>query len=790
MLKISEKWLREWVSPDASVEEIAEQLTNAGLEVESVYRVGFPSTSVVVGEIREVTNHASIDGLFVCNVDDGSNIHQVVCGAPNTRVGLKTALVQVGGVIADGRQVSKQKIGGVESAGMLCSSAELGVGADAGRLLEFTADEVVGSSLSEMDQFDDTVIELDLTPNRGDCFCIRGVAREVALSNKLDFTDFSVEPVAATHAYEIPIQLADPTGCPRYLGRIIKNIDPEATTPDWMVQRLQNAGLRPVSPVVDVTNYVMLELGQPLHAFDLDLVRSGIVVRKAKGGEKLVLLDGQEVDLTPEVLLITDGTQPVAVAGVMGGEKSGIQATTKDIFVECAYFNPLSILGTARSFGIQTDASTRYERGVDYELQHRAMEQVTRLLLSIVGGEPGPVTDACADSYLPVPNEVQITFESMDRLIGESIDREEITDIFNRIGLKPRVGSDGWVTTSPSHRFDIQIKEDLIEEVVRVYGYNTVRSTNPVTKLRITDQLADTRTQHDLKHLLSQLGYFEAITYSFIDPSLNELFFPNIEAIGLVNPIAEDKASMRKSLIPGLLSSLRYNLDREQEIVRLFESGMCFRQLGNELQQDNYLSGVATGTLRPENWAAKSSTLDFYDIKGDLESLGESLGVEFDFASSVDFPSFLHPRQAALVSLDSTSIGYIGRLHPKIEREFKIPAVFAFELEVQSLLNRSQKTLRSISQYPAMRRDLAMLVDENVVAAEIEQLARLQLGDLLEKFTLFDLYTGEGIEKGKKSVAIGLTLRDPKKTLAEQRVNQLVDDLVQEFNGQLGAVQR
>ena len=787
-MKISEKWLRTWVDPPVSSDVLVDQLTNAGLEVDGVQEIGFECEDVVVAEITGVEVHPTANGLYVCNVDDGAGQHQVVCGAPNTRKGLLTAYARTGGSIINGTKIGTQSIHGVTSTGMLCSNVELGYGADGRKIVEFESTYQVGQALGDVLELDDLVLELDLTPNRGDCFSIRGVAREVAVANGLDHAEPSIDPVPAEHNDEIPIELEDAEGCPKYLGRIIRNIDPNAVTPDWMVQRLMSAGLRPIDPVVDVTNFVMLELGQPLHAFDLGLVSNGIKVRKAAKGETLVLLDGKEVTLDSNVLLITDGTKPVAIAGVMGGEDSGIQPDTTDIFIECAYFNPLSIIGTARSFGIQTDASTRYERGVDYALQERAMERVTRLLLDIVGGSPGPVTNACEETWMPKSQNVELLFATMDRLVGESIERETVTKVFDKLGLQPTQTDDRWITKVPSHRFDIQIKEDLVEELVRVYGYNRVQSRVPIQTLSVQDELAEKRTLYDVKHQLAQLGYFEAITYSFIAPEHDEMFLADIPSLSLENPISEDRARMRKSLIPGLLDTVRYNVDRNQDAIRVFECGMCFRQVGNELQQDTYLAAVLTGVPEPENWAQTHSDLDFFDLKGDVETLCERLGMVVEFTQPLQRPTYLHPGQTASLAIDGSEIGHLGKLHPAIATKFDInQPVFVFELQADSLLRRTQKTLDVVSPFPSMRRDFALLLDNDVPAVKVEQIARNELGEILEELLFFDVYRGEGIGEGKKSLAIGLTLRHPAKTLEEQTVNSLLSDLIAKFNEQLGA---
>ncbi|MEJ2088924.1 MAG: phenylalanine--tRNA ligase subunit beta, partial [Gammaproteobacteria bacterium] len=574
-MKFNESWLREWVDPGIPGDDLLEQLTMAGLEVDGIEPVAGEFDGVVVGVVREVAPHPNADKLSVCRVDDGESIHQVVCGAPNVRPDLVTAFAPVGAVLPQDFKIRKARLRDVESQGMLCSAAELALGDDHDGILELDGDLAPGENLRRALDLDDRTIDLDLTPNRGDCLGIRGLAREVGVLNNVPVTEPVVEPVAPTTDATFEVRLDDPAGCPRYLGRVISGVDITRPTPFWLKERLRRVGLRSIDPIVDATNLVMIELGQPMHAFDLNQLAGAIVVRKAADGETLTLLDGKEVRLDEDTLLITDQSGPVAIAGVMGGERSGVQTDTRDVFLECAFFHPLAVAGTARRYGLQTDASHRYERGVDFELQALAMERATRLLLDIVGGEPGPITEAVSRDHLPVAAEVALREARLNALLGVDIPPAEVDEALTRLGfelLAREETSEGirWTIRAPSHRFDIALEADLVEEICRIYGYNNVPSKLPVTALELRRVPLDRSSVSALKAQMIDLGYQEVITYSFIDPRLQDLLAPGEEPLVLTNPMSADQSVMRTSLFPGLIGALMANIARQHDRIRLF----------------------------------------------------------------------------------------------------------------------------------------------------------------------------------------------------------------------------
>ena len=592
----------------------------AGLEVDGVEGVAGEFTGVVVGRVESCEKHPDADKLSVCEVSDGEEVHQVVCGAPNVRAGLVTAFAKVGAVLPENFKIKKAKLRGVESKGMLCSPSELGIGDDHDGIMELSSELTVGQDLSAALHLNDVIVDVDLTPNRGDCLSLTGLAREVGVLNNLSVHYPQVDPVAAQIEDTFPVTIQQGEGCPRYLGRVIKGIDLTQPTPNWMVERLRRCGLRSIDPVVDVTNYVLIELGQPMHAFDLNQIHQGIVVRMAKSQEKLTLLDGQEVELDEQTLLITDGNGPVAIAGVMGGERSGVQTDTQDVFLECAYFAPLAIAGTARRYGLHTDASHRYERGVDHDLQHRAMERATQLLVDIVGGQVGPVVETVEANHLPVPNQVSVSAKRIDQLLGVHVTPEQVDEAFARLDFevnsRKAEGSDvQWTITAPSHRFDIAQEADLVEEVCRIYGYNNIPSKQPQTHLSLREVELTRSSEAQLKHRLAHLGFQEVITYSFIDPTLQDLLDPGVEPVALANPMSSEQSVMRTNLLPGLVHTAQTNRARQQDRVMLFELGLVFQPGAQGLAQPLVLGGLMWGQRQSEAWHQNSEEMDFYDIK-------------------------------------------------------------------------------------------------------------------------------------------------------------------------------
>ena len=792
-MKISEAWLRELVDPPVGRDELVQRLTMAGLKIESVEPVAGAFTDVVVAQVRDVKRHPDAEKLSVCVVWDGVTEHQVVCGAPNVRAGLETSFARVGATLPAGLKIGRSKLRGVESNGMLCSAAELGIGDDADGIMELHGDYRPGTPLREALKLDDVSIDIELTPNRGDCLSLRGIAREAGVLFQMRVGKADCAPVAATVADTFPVRLEDGEGCPRYLGRVIRGVNPGAQTPTWMKERLRRAGLRSIDPVVDVTNYVMLELGQPMHAFDLAVLNDAVVVRRARNGETLLLLDGREAALDSETLLITDGNGPIAIAGVMGGERSGISAGTTDVFLECAFFAPRAIAGTARRYGLQTDASQRFERGVDHGLQFAAMERATALLLGIVGGAPGPIVDTASPQHLPMPRAIELRHARLDLYVGETTDIDEVSGTFTRLEFQPQLergDDDVWSINVPSHRFDIEREVDLIEEVCRVRGYHRIPVRMPTTRLELGRLPLDQTPRGTLKRLLASLGYQEAITYSFIDPTMSDLLDPGATTVSLTNPMSQDMSQMRTTVWPGLIKTLIANASRQQTRVRLFELGRCFRHDAAELTQPIMLGGILWGERLPENWANERASVDFFDLKGDVERVLEHAGFTSVRYQNADDP-VLHPGQSATVWSGETMLGRLGRLHPELEHRLDLKApVFLFELDGEKMLAHRHPAHRPISRYPSVRRDLSLELDAHIPAAAVRTCVERTLGDAMGDFRLFDVYHGEGIDSNKKSVAVGLTLQDHSRTLTDTDINALIDAAVSALEKDLGARRR
>ncbi len=790
---ICESWLREWVNPDFTTEELMAKLTMAGLEVDGVSGVARAFSGIVVAEVEAVEAHPDADKLRVCKVNDGSAVHQVVCGAPNVRAGMKVLFAQLGAEIHTGEdkpfKIKAAKLRGVESSGMLCSAEELGLAESSDGLLELADDAPVGTNIRDYLALDDTSIELDLTPNRGDCLSVAGVAREVGVISRQDVTVPEIAAVPATHQEEFPVKITAADECPRYLGRIIRNVNLGAESPLWMQEKLRRSGLRSIDPIVDVTNFVLMELGQPMHAFDFSKLEGGIEVRLAGDKEKITLLDGKEVEMSPDTLVIADARKPVAMAGIMGGGNSAVSDTTRDVFLECAYFAPLAIAGKARGYGMHTDASHRYERGVDHGLQHRAMERATELLLSIVGGEAGPVTEAVGN--LPEPATVSLRYEEVGRQLGISMEQAEIKDIFSRLGLEVLSESDSALNLAvPSYRFDIAIEADLIEEVARIYGYDNIplASGNNSTKFA---RAAETRLDiNQLRNHLVALGYQEIISYSFIDPALSDLVCgADARPIRLQNPISEEMAVMRSSLLPGLLQTLQYNANRQHERLRLFETGLVFQRQGDETLQTPKIGGLLSGTRNPKNWNNNNEISDFYDVKGDIESVLDLGGNGADFQFVPTEAQGYHPGQCAEVrAADGSSIGVIGALHPSIQREMGLDtAVYLFELDLAAVLAAEIPVASELSRYPEVSRDLALVIDESVSSGAISQLVRENAGEFLASLQIFDVYQGDAVTKGKKSVALGLTWQHPSRTLSDEEINTIISSCINALQEQFNA---
>jgi len=790
-MKLSEAWLREWANPPVSTAELCDRLTLAGHELESVEPAAPMFSGVIVGAVLDVQPHPNADKLRVCRVDDGQG-HQleIVCGAPNVHAGMRAPLAVEGAALPGGVKIRRSKLRGVTSEGMLCSARELGLGDDTGGIIELPGDAEVGRDLREYLTLDDRVIDLAITANRGDCLSVAGIAREVSA---LYATPLRVpEWPAATPAHDesFPIRLEAPTACPAYAGRIVRNVRLDAQTPFWMRERLRRAGLRPLQPVVDVTNYVMLELGQPLHAFDFDKLQGSIIVRQARSGERLTLLDGREVALAPELLVIADQAGPTALAGIMGGLGSAVTAATRNVFLEAAYFAPTAIAGRARALGLQTDASYRFERGVDPMLNVRAIERATVLLQEIAGGDAGPISLGLAEEELPARPLVWLRRARLTMLLGTEVPDEQVTTILSGLELPYIEKADGWLVTPPSFRFDLAREEDLIEEIARVYGYARIPEHLEQAVLLPKPEPEDHVSLARVRAALVDRGYFEAITYSFGEPAMQKMFAPDIVPQRLSNPISSELAVMRVSLWPGLINAVRQNASRQQQRVRLFEIGSKYLKQGAERIEEQMVAGIGIGATVPEQWSGASKPADFYDLKADVIAVLHLTGEPHAFSFETALHPALHPGQSARILRDGREAGWLGALHPRIVRELELPGMaYVFELRARTVLAGHAPSFQAVSPYPAVRRDLAMIVDESVTAEELLSAARAAAPAYLRDIRLFDVYRGKGVESGRKSMALGLIFQESSRTLtdadADEAVRAVKSRLEQAFNARI-----
>ena len=807
-MKFSESWLREWVNPALSSDELAHQITMAGLEVDGVDPVAGEFSGVVIGEVVECGPHPDADKLQVTKISLGDyssatvekgELIDIVCGAKNCRKGLKVAVATVGAVLPGDFKIKKAKLRGVPSFGMLCSESEIGLADDSAGIMELAADAPVGTCVREYLDLNDVTIDVDLTANRGDCLGLKGLAREVGVLNSLAVTEPTITAAVPTIDDALTINVEATEACPRYLGRVIKGINPSATTPLWMVEKLRRCGTRAIDPVVDVTNYVLLELGHPMHAFDLAKLDGGvnakITVRFANKEEKLTLLDEKEVTLKEGTLVIADEKKALAMAGIFGGLESGVTTNTTDIFLESAFFAPLAILGKARQYGLHTDSSHRYERGIDPTLQFDAIERATELLLEIVGGQAGPVVEAKSDADIPQTKEVSLRREKLDGRIGHHIGDEQVSEILTRLGFTVSTTGEGvakvWQVIVPAYRFDIKIEVDLIEEVARIFGYNNIPNIAPKAALKMCEKKEAKLSLINLKQVLVNRDYQEAITYSFVDPKVQALLHPDQAVMTLPHPISSEMSVMRLSLWPGLLQSMVYNQIRQQGRVRLFEAGVRFvpdESAENGVRQQNMLAGVISGLRVDEHWSMEKAATDFYDIKGDVEALlaltCDAQGYEFSKAE-VDA---LHPGQTAQITKNGVLVGHVGTLHPELERKLGLNGrTLIFELLLSEVLVQKIPEASDISRFPANRRDLAIVVKEEVDAKKVLQLIEKVGGNYLIDLNLFDVYQGQGIEEGYKSLAIALVLQDTSKTLEEKDITDVIDRVVETLKTELNA---
>lgn len=793
-MKFSESWLRVWVNPALNTEQLAEQITMAGLEVDGVEPVAGEFNGVVIGKVVACQQHPNADKLRVTKVDIGSDkLLDIVCGAPNCREGLLVACATVGAVLPGDFKIKAAKLRGEPSEGMLCSFSELGISEDHAGIIELPLDAPIGQDLREYLNLNDSVIEISVTPNRADCLGMIGIARDVAVLNSMPMNEPEETVVEATIQDTISITVEAKEACPRYLGRVVKGINVNADTPLWMKEKLRRCGIRSIDPVVDITNYILLEFGQPMHAFDLSRIEGGIIVRMAKKDEPLTLLDGNKITLSPDVLVIADKQKPLALGGIFGGEHSGVNDDTQDVLLECAYFNPLAITGRSRRYGLHTDASHRYERGVDPALQYRAIERATQLLLSICGGSAGPVIDATDSPSLPKRATITLRRSKLDLLLGHHISDSQVTEILTRLGCKVEIKSGSWTVIAPSWRFDMEIEEDLIEEVARIYGYNNIPDIPLRADLIMPRHRENSLSLKRVKSLLVDHGYQEAITYSFVDPKIQSLLHPNQEALLLPNPISAEMSAMRLSLWTGLLTTAVYNQNRQQSRVRIFESGLRFvpdEKANLGIRQEVMLAGVITGPRYEEHWSLPKESVDFYDLKGDLESILELTGKMSDIEFRSQINPALHPGQSAAIYLSGECIGYIGVIHPELERKLDLNnRTVAFELLWDKISERQVPQAGDISRFPANRRDIAVIVSEDIAASDVINECKKVGVNHVVGVNLFDVYRGKGVADGSKSLAISLILQDNARTLEEEEiantVNKCVEALKQRFQASL-----
>lgn len=781
-MKFSENWLRQHVKTTATRDELAATLTAIGLEVEELTPLGEALDGVVVARILSAEKHPQADKLQVCQVDAGLDAPlQIVCGAPNARAGLVAPLATIGTTVG-ALTIKAAKLRGVDSNGMLCSAKELGIDADASGLLELPDDAPVGTPLADYLGLPDAAIELKLTPNRADCFGVRGIAFDVAAATGCEVEPLQAEPVAAVTDSAMAVELNAGSDAPRFVARVIEGVDPAAKTPVWMAQRLVRSGVRPVSFLVDVTQYLMLEQGQPMHAYDRDLLKGPVGVRHARAGEAVTLLNGDEAKLDDGFLVITDADRVVGLAGIMGGNDTKVGESTRNVLLEAAHFAPAAIIGRSRKLGLHTDAAHRFERGVDPELPRIAIERATRLILDIAGGKPGPVREAVLAEHLPQPQPVILRRARLARVLGTQVADAEVARILTALGLAVEAVAEGWQVTPPARRFDLAIEEDLIEEIARIHGYDAIPATLPGGSTRLVAPSEGRSSEHDLRRQLVARDYLEAINFAFVDAELLKTWQLDAGGVALANPLSAELGVMRTRLLPGLAAALARNVARQQPRVRLFELGRTFAASEDAPQETRRVAAVACGKATAEQWGVAERALDFHDLKGDLDSLAALSGAALEYRASTQ--PFAHPgRSADVYRIDEAGeaacIGWIGQLHPRLQQALGLDVdVYGFELALDALLARPLPRAKALSKYPSVRRDLAFVVPEAVTWAAMKATAETAAGPILRELRLFDRYAGKGIESGFKSLAIGLILQDESRTLEDRDVDAVVAAVV------------
>ena len=813
-MKFSEKWLREWVNPPVDTRELGEQLTFMGLEVDEISSAAPGFESVVVARIASIRQHPDADRLRVCDVDFGtSELVQVVCGAPNARAGLITALAQVGGKLPDGTKLKKAKLRGQPSFGMLCSAKELGLSEDGSGIMELSDNAPVGTDLSEYLELDDSIIDIDLTPDRGDCLSIRGIARDLCAKNDLPLQLREINDVAAQIDASWPVVVDQDCACARYAGRVVQGVSLKDGSPSWMVERLRRAGVRAINPAVDITNYVMLELGQPMHAFDADKLQGNIHVRLARTGERLVLLDGRDITLDDDTTVIADDRGAIGIAGIMGGESTAVDETTTNIFLESALFLPRQVAGKPRRYSSHTESAHRFERGVDPAGQREALEYATGLMRTIAGGKAGPVEDWQDATRMPDRSAVHVRSARLTRILGISPEAEVVDTIFARLGIDCQRTDTGWQVASPSYRYDLEIEEDYLEEIARVIGYDNLPRTSPQHRPTFRAAPETVVSPLAIKQRLATEGYQEVVTYSFVEAEQQTLLRPDLDALPLANPLSSELAVMRTTLVGGLISTLQRNVARQQHDVAIFETGLRFLantdaipvnelddyigaahgadlQSDSSVQQQNMIAGLIAGRQAVENWNAKTDTVNFFTVKSHIENLfSQANGVQVSYLPT-DL-AMLHPGQRAGIAVDGTLVGYVGALNPTLQQALDLStAPMIFELSLQALQQSRVPRSSGMSRFPQVRRDIALLMDESVTYQSVVDVVRKEAPEILRDVRLFDVYQGDKLPKGKKSMALGLILQEFSRTLEDSEVEQIVTGIVAALEAAHGAVLR
>lgn len=790
-MKVPYSWLAEWVKVPWKPKELGARLTMAGFELEGLESAAPPFTGVVVADILSAERHPQADKLQVCKVTTGSGPGlQIVCGAANARAGLKSALALVGAQLPGDLKIGAARLRGVESQGMLASARELGLAESSSGILELPADAPLGKPLREYLSLDEAVLEVNITPNRGDAMSILGIAREVAAIAGTKITGPRIESPRGAGAERFPVKLEAPAGCPRFAGCIVRGINNRAATPVWLAERLRRAGVRSISPVVDVTNYVMLELGQPMHAYDLAKLKSGIRVRLARAGEEVTLLDGKTLKADADMLLITDAEGPVGLAGIMGGLRTAVQPETTDVFFESAYFSPEAVQGRGRRSGLLTDASQRFERGVDPTQQARAIARAIALLAPIAGGTPASIVVTENARHLPKRAPVRLRAAQLKRLLGMELPAARVAKALTGLGMKVSSNAGGWKATPPAHRFDIAIEADLIEEVARLAAWEKIPETDALGSQHFRKLPEEQPAERAVLEALAARGYEEAVTYAFVDPALQEKLFPGRPALALANPIASDMSVMRVSLWPGLIRAALENQRRQQDRIRLFEHGTRFELDGSATHEIETIAGLASGARLPEQWGVAKEArapADFYDVKADVAALIAGTGAAETFSFEPRELAALHPGRSARVLRRGSPVGWIGELHPALVKALDFTyAPVLFELDMGALAVK-RAAFEDISRFPQVRRDLAVVVDEAVTLSTLAERVTLVTSSLLRGLRVFDVYRGPGLEPGRKSIALGLIFQDISRTLTDEDVDRLMASVVTDLRESLNA---